>query len=100
MEPTTELKQLTKQVRRLEQQVAQLSAEMAELKARPVTNGQAAGDDLLADKQLWRETFDQLFADLGIQATPIGAEKLQALMAEAGLEPNELSRDLIAMRDE
>jgi hypothetical protein len=49
---------------------------------------------------MWRQAFDQLFADFGIQAKPIGAEKLQEMMAEANLEPNEISRGLIAMRDE
>jgi len=46
--------------------------------------------------------FDDLFASMGIRRrAPIGAEALQERMRrEADLEPNELSRDLIAAREE
>ncbi len=46
--------------------------------------------------------FDDLFASMGIRRRePIGAEALQERMRrEADLEPNELSRGLIAAREE
>lgn len=53
-----------------------------------------------ADKKKWAEAFDRLFEVMNIQAKPIGAEKLQEMMKEANLEPNELSRGIIEMRDE
>lgn len=43
---------------------------------------------------------NRVFETLGITGTPIGIEELQQLMRVSGLEENELSRDLIAMRDE
>ncbi len=43
---------------------------------------------------------NRVFETLGITGTPIGIEELQQLMGASGLEENELSRDLIAMRDE
>jgi hypothetical protein len=100
MGTTVTVEQLATRVTRLEQTVERLCNELPEPRILPESTGQAPSSDLVADKQMWRQAFDQLFADFGIQAKPIGAEKLQEMMAEANLEPNEISRGLIAMRDE
>lgn len=42
----------------------------------------------------------ELLAAFSIKRKPIGAEALQEMSREAGLEPNELSRDLIRARGE
>ena len=47
-----------------------------------------------------KQWFDLLFAALPIQGSPIGAEQLQRKMAEAELEGNELSRSIVAAREE
>jgi hypothetical protein len=110
MDTTVAVQELTEKVlrleeevaglRQLEQEVAGLRQEVGELKNKPAPNGQAAITDHLADKEMIRRAFDQFLAEEGIQAQPIGVEKLREMMMQANLEPNELSRDLIAMRDE
>ena len=47
--------------------------------------------------RLW---INGLFETLSIQGVPIGAEALQAKMAQAGLTPNELSRGIVSAREE
>lgn len=100
MDTTGAVQELTEKVLRLEQEVAGLRQEVAELKNESAINGQAAITDHLADKEMIRRAFDQFLAEEGIQAEPIGVERLREMMMQANLEPNELSRDLIAMRDE
>ena len=52
------------------------------------------------DKALVRHLVDEFFDSAGISGTPIKAEELQKEMEQVGLEPNELSRDLIKAREE
>jgi hypothetical protein len=52
------------------------------------------------DKTALKEQFAKLLAHLNIKGEPIGAEALQQEMHEAGLEHNELSQTIIAMREE
>ncbi len=47
-----------------------------------------------------RHWLSGLLSTLGVEEEPIGAEALQEMSRHAGLEPNELSRDLIAAREE
>ncbi len=64
----------------------------------PPTNGAKIR---FADQEALSRAMDKLFADLGIEkAEPIGAEALQKMMAQEWLEPNELSRGIVEMRDE
>ncbi len=51
----------------------------------------------IEDRRLWMK---DLLSTLGVDEEPIGAEALQDMSREAGLEPTELSRDLIAAREE
>lgn len=41
-----------------------------------------------------------MYQQVDIQGQPIGAEALQQKMREAGLDKNELSQSIIAMREE
>jgi hypothetical protein len=54
------------------------------------------------DKAEWKEWFDSWFCQMGLTAEPIGAERLQDLMARAGVrrEDNLLSSGIIQMREE
>ena len=51
-----------------------------------------------ADKEALRRTFDGLFTRLRIEPAPVDIEKLQERTRNLDLEPNELSRALIAAR--
>jgi hypothetical protein len=53
-------------------------------------------------KDRWLHLLDEWFQQIGIAAPPIGAEKLQALMLQEGLQPedNLLSQGIISMREE
>ena len=55
-----------------------------------------------ADKTGWPKWFDEWFQQIGITAQAQGAEKLQALMREEGVRPedNLLSQGIMAMREE
>lgn len=55
-----------------------------------------------ADKAGWKDWFDEWFQKIGIMAQPMGAERLQTLMLQEGVRPedNLLSRGIIAMREE
>lgn len=55
-----------------------------------------------ADKAGWKDWFDEWFQQMGIMAQPMGAERLQTLMLQQGVRPedNLLSRGIIAMREE
>ena len=54
------------------------------------------------DKTGWQPWFDEWFQQMDITAQSVGAEKLQALMLEEGIRPedNLLSQGIIAMREE
>ncbi len=54
------------------------------------------------DKQALQPLLDQTFAEMGIRGAPIGAEKVQEMIAACGvrLEDNILSRGIIEMREE
>jgi hypothetical protein len=56
----------------------------------------------LVDKQALQPLVDQTFAEMGIRGEPIGAEKVQEMIAACGvrLEDNILSRGIIEMREE
>ena len=52
------------------------------------------------DKSMLKEHMRQFLLKLSIKGEPIGHEALQKQMGEAGLEENELSRSIIAAREE
>ncbi len=53
-----------------------------------------------ADTDAFRRGFGDLLAGWGIQGEPISHEELRGLSRQSGLDPDELSRDLIAAREE
>lgn len=56
----------------------------------------------VADKETIRGIVDETFARMGIHAEPVGAERLQQMMLEHGIKPedNLFSRGLLEMREE
>jgi len=55
---------------------------------------------LWMDKAVLRHWINGRFEELSIQRAPIGAEVVQARMAQAGLAPCELSRGIVSAREE
>ncbi|MEJ5199387.1 MAG: hypothetical protein WHX53_10725 [Anaerolineae bacterium] len=55
--------------------------------------------DSLADKNEQQLEFDRLFEALGIAGTPVGARRLQEMMASARLDNNELSQSIVEARE-
>jgi hypothetical protein len=98
------MQQLTNQLARIEREMNAIRQELARLE-QPVARGSlplaAAGPQVpWADKQILRERFAQLLAAQAVTGQPHGALALQEQMAHEGLEPNELSRELSAARDD
>jgi len=99
----TDLKSLSERLVRVESEVASIRRELIQL-------GRSWNDQrdslpkgprqFQADKALIRSIVGDLFTKLSIGCQPIDAEELQKQMEQAGLETNELSRDLIKAREE
>ncbi len=105
MGKTVTLESLADKLVRLEKEVIILRRQLAQLNQRVVTSEQFANlpvaeGSIWADKEPQKKWMKQFMAQFGIQATPIGAERLQQEMGASGLEANELSRSLIAAREE
>lgn len=100
------MQELTDRLVRVENEVTTLRKELASLrkqttKARPRTAAiRQALARLCVDKKALRRWTNGLFEKLSIQGVPIGAEALQAKMAQAGLTSNELSRGIVSAREE
>jgi len=84
----------------IEQELAEVRRGLEQLAAGP--EQRRVGGVQWVDKASWKAWFDEWFQQLGITVQPIGAEKLQELMLEEGVRPedNLLSRGIIAMREE
>jgi hypothetical protein len=56
----------------------------------------------LVDKTGWQQWFGEWFHEMGMNARPVGAIRLQSMMLQSGIAPGEnlLSRGIIGMRDE
>jgi hypothetical protein len=54
------------------------------------------------DKEKLRPVIAQAFEEMGIRGEPIGAEKVQAMIAACGVKPedNAFSQGIIEMREE
>lgn len=100
----TTLEMVEERLRHVEQEVTGIKQQVTELYLlRRRTNGASsteAKQSVLTDKTALKAAFAQLRQTLSIEYAPIGAEALQQLMADAGLEETELSRGLIQMREE
>lgn len=99
------MQELTDRLVRIENEVTALREELASLRKQTRTNPRTAATrqalaHLCMDKMALRRWIDVLFEMLSIQGVPIGAEALQAKMAQAGLTSNELSRGIVSAREE
>lgn len=58
--------------------------------------------EAIANQPLISAAVEKAFQEMGITGPPVGHEKLQKMMEECGIRPenNEFSREIIAMRDE
>ena len=95
---------LKEKVAWIEQQLAEVHRSLEQLAAAPQlqTKEYAPAGIQWADRAGWKEWFDEWFQQVGITAKPMGAERLQMLMLQEGVRPedNLLSRGIIAMREE
>ncbi|MBM4048844.1 MAG: hypothetical protein FJ279_27400 [Planctomycetes bacterium] len=89
------IQDLTDRLVRVEKEMGAVRKELADLRrqTRAATEGPAS---------LWASNAERrrCARSLPIQGTPVGAKLLQQKMAQAGLLPNELSRGLVAAREE
>ena len=98
------LETLQAKITRIEQELAQVRQSLEQLAAAPqpwAKEHWPAGIQRV-DRTGWRQWFDEWFQHTGITAQPMGAERLQTLMLQEGVRPedNLLSRGIIAMREE
>jgi hypothetical protein len=98
------LEELRENVGRIERELAEVRRGLDQLVAvpEPQTEKDRLPGIRWVDKASWKEWFDQWFQQIGIVVRPIGAEKLQEMMLQAGVRPedNLLSHGIIAMREE
>src|SRR5689334_18920112 len=105
MDQTQAIEQIMDRLDHLEQAVSQLRSSVSELQPQAqqpqkTVQAQPVEDYPWADKTLLRQEFKKLLDSLGIHRQPVGAERLQRMMDQAGLGSNELSQGIIEMRDE
>jgi hypothetical protein len=85
----------------VEQETAALRRELSRLYPAPKAQPLNHSGIQFVDQKMLTAAIDQLFAEWGIDTTvPVNILELQEEMRKAGLEPNELSRGIIEMRDE
>lgn len=98
------LEGLKERIAQIEQQLAKVRRDLEQLTAAPEPRTKAgwpAGFRWVA-RAGWKEWLDEWFRQIGITAQPMGAERLQEMMLQEGVRPEEnlLSRGIIAMREE
>jgi hypothetical protein len=95
----------------LERRLAAVERELAVLRQRldtgppeqaPAERGARLWQQSQANQEAFAAGARQALAEMGIAAQPIGADKVQQLVAACGFRPedNEFSRGIIAMREE
>lgn len=96
-----DIQKLSAKLSHLEAEIAQIRQELDTLPQQSTnpTLRETATAYKWVDKTALKEQFAKLLANLNIKGEPIGAEALQQRMHQVGLEPNELSQTIIAMRD-
>jgi hypothetical protein len=107
MNRTAMLKQLSEVEGKLHLLRAALERLPEDRQTHDVPGSDARNDDQpprvrFLDKRLFSPVVDETFAKMQVHGAPIGAEKVQALMAASGVSPeaNVLSHSLIEMREE
>lgn len=90
----------------IEREVKEVRFQLLEFAASEPDTPEERGRQLLQQaaqaKSEQQKAFARVFARMGIDAKPIGAEKVQELLAAEGVRPedNFLSRGIIEMREE
>lgn len=103
MNQTLLVKQLSERVSHLEAEVQNLRNELAKLRPQAKHLAEAAISSNAfswRDKEIQKQTINQIFTSLSIHSRPIGPQALQQKMSQAGLKQDELSRSLIEAREE
>src|SRR5437762_6957999 len=93
------LEEIASKLVELRAAVEKLPEIMDEVSADPLVD---QGVVQFVDKQKLQPLVAKAFAEMGIQGEPIGAEKVQELIAACGVKPedNVFSRGIIQMREE
>src|SRR5438876_101256 len=98
------LAELEKRVVALEREVAllKLARNGAITQPNSAQNGAHMVQEALASQASLTAFSAELFAKMGIAQAPLGAEKLQSLMLDSGIKPEEnlFSREIKKMREE
>lgn len=90
------LQRLNDRLLRIEEEIRTVRDDLETLHRQEAT----AGALPTVDKAFVQHWADDFFAALGIEGSPLPAEDLQQVLRTSGLAADELSRDLIAARDE
>jgi hypothetical protein len=95
------VEELEKRVEALEREVATLRERVVQQGGANQTNEQATQDSA-AEHAALVAAWDKAMEEMGIRGEPVGAEKLQQMMRDAGIRPEEnlFSRGIIEMREE
>jgi hypothetical protein len=100
----TTLEELEKRLTTVEQELADLRRHVEARPAEAPSSGPWArlSGVALADQATISAAVAKAFAEMGITGEPIGAEKVQEMIAACGIKPedNEFSRGIIEMREE
>jgi hypothetical protein len=103
MSQSVTIQRLTEKISQIEQELQFIRQELAELRqinaGVPPTAGKFS-ENVWSNKQDQKQFINNFFILLAIQGEPIGAQSLQQRMALSGLANNELTRDIIAAREE
>jgi hypothetical protein len=104
MAKSSAVEKLSDRVHHLEDELRAVRVEVEELRSMGQTPSERPGHRTLLVPRMTAELRKRLAAEtfqaLRIEGEPIGAEALQEMSRQLDLEPNELSRDLILMREE
>jgi hypothetical protein len=98
------LEEMEKRPEKLEEEVAQLKQILARynLAETPAERGARLIREAALSQPQVAAAWAKAMEEMGISGEPVGAEKLQEMMAACGIKPedNVLSREIIAMREE
>lgn len=103
MAKSSALQRLSDKLSQIEEEVRSVRGELEELRKGDSMEERRSQEVSLnkVPPDLRKQMGDELFAALSIKRRPrIGARALQEIFRTTGLEPNEMSRDLIRAREE
>ena len=97
------LESLQVRIARIEQELLEIRRELAQfVEATAAPKAGWRQNFQWADWVSWQAWLESWFEDMNLTTAPIGPEKLQAMMRQEGIRPedNLLSRGIVAMREE